>query len=156
MSPNPNQHAKATWFIIYGALTLSVLIYGLLVYFFEQTGNRPASTDAVHAIIRPILYAVDGVALILAVVMPKRMVSKQTPVDPQMPIGSTPLPSPPVFLQATITALSFSESCAVSGLFLFFLGEPAKEFWNFASLTLVFNLAYILPKGIQYWSTIQQ
>jgi hypothetical protein len=148
--------SRTTWFILFWALTASVLVYGAVVHAMGQSVGRPsAANEVVHSVIRPILYLVDFVVLTMAVVIPRSYIRKNTNPDPQAPIGTDPVPSPQVFQQASIVSLSLSESCAISGLLLFFLGEPAREFWNFAGLTLLFNLAYILPRGVRYWSTAQ-
>lgn len=155
MNANSTQATRTTWFFIFGAMTFSILIYGLLVYLLGQSGNRPSLAGTTHSVLRPVLYLLAGVNLLLAVVLPGFIVKKNTRTDSSAPIGSEPVPEPSVFQTASIVSLALSESCAIFGLLLYFMGEPAKEFWSFAVLTLLFNVTYILPRGVRYWSLQQ-
>lgn len=155
MNTNSRPATRTTWFVLFAAMTWSVLVYGLLVYLLGQSRNRPPLAGTTHSVMRPVLYLLAGVNLLLAVVLPGFIVKKNTQTDSSAPIGSEPVPEPSVFQTASIVSLALSESCAIFGLLLYFMGEPAREFWSFAVLTLLFNVIYILPRGVRYWSLLQ-
>lgn len=61
--------------------------------------------------------------------------------------------SPAEFQSHSIVALALAEACSIFGLVLFFLGAPIQEFGYFAAGTLFIDFAFILPRGLQFWST---
>ena len=64
--------------------------------------------------------------------------------------------SPEQFQTDSIMALALSEACAILGLLLFFLGAPLKELAFFAAGTLLVDFAFILPRGLQFWSAYER
>ncbi len=142
-TPPTNQK---TWFIIFFALVASIGTYGLLCFFVTQNPTRPISPTL--ATMRPFFIALAVAALMAAVAWLRFRVDGQ--------IGGEGRPvtmSPAQFQTGTIIALALSEACAIFGLVLFFLGAPLGEFALFALGSVFVDLAFVLPRGIQFWAT---
>lgn len=139
--------ARQTWLIIFGALVFSILIYGLLCFLIMQSPQPRNTNPASLAQMRPFMIAAAVGALVFSVVWLRVRVDGK--------IGGEGRPvtlSAGEFQSHSIVALALSEACAIFGLVLFFLGAPITEFAIFAAGTLLVDFAFILPRGLQFWS----
>ncbi|RYX86269.1 hypothetical protein EON83_03330 [bacterium] len=148
-SPAPAQSNRQVWLIIFGALVCSVLIYGLLCFFLEHSKSPRTTNPASLAQLRPFIIGLAVIMLIASVAWLRFKVDGK--------IGGEGRPvtiTPPEFQSDSIVALALSEACAIFGLMLFFLGAPLQEFAFFAAGTLLVDFAFILPRGLQFWSAM--
>lgn len=137
-----------TWFILFAALTFSVVIYGLLCFIMEQDPKPRTINPATVAQMRPFFIAAAVGVLLVSVAWMRFRVDSKIGGE-----GRAVMLTPKQFQADSIVALALSEACSVFGLTLFFLGAPLKEFALFALGTLVVNFAFILPRGLQFWAT---
>ncbi|MBI3269108.1 MAG: hypothetical protein HYZ53_08795 [Planctomycetes bacterium] len=147
---------KITWFVLFGAFTASVLVYGVvafLVWNARGVTNPPEGVDI--ALLRPIFFVLGGVCLVLGVVVPKLLLKAWSKLGPNEPIGGDPRPTPGHFQTTTILSLAFGESTAIFGLVLALLGGSLGDFLLPAAATLAFFFSYVLPQGVRYWSGAQ-
>ena len=142
---------RQTWLIVFGALVVSVFSYGLLCYLIEHSPNPRQVNAASVATMRPILIGM-GIAALVASVGWLRFT-----IDGKIGDGGRDLAlSPGQFQTKSIVALALSEACCIFGLLLFFMGAPMKEFAIFALGTLFIDLAFILPRGLQFWAAYEK
>ena len=142
---------RQTWLIIFGALVFSVFVYGLLCYLIEHSPTPRRVNAASLAAMRPILIGLGIAALVVSVGW------LRFNIDGKIGDGSRDLAlSPGQFQTNSIVALALSEACCIFGLLLFFIGAPIKEFAIFALGTLFIDFAFILPRGLQFWSAYER
>ncbi len=141
---------RLTWLIIFGGLVCSVFAYGLLCFLIDISHeSKPRALNAASlTAIRPILVVAAVVTLVAAVAWLRFRVDGKIGGE-----GREVVLSAAEFQTDSIVALALSESCAILGLLLFFLGAPLKEFALFALGTLIVDFAFILPRGLQFWAT---
>ena len=141
---------KLTWLIIWAAICVSVLIYGLVCFMMLSSPQRQMLRGPQPAF-EYTMYAVAVATLIAASVWAYRSTAAVSQRAMQAAHEKTPLPNPGEFQTNSIIALTLSEACSIYGLMLFFMGMPISKFAVFAAGTLLVNIAVILPRGLAYW-----
>ncbi|MBI3268172.1 MAG: hypothetical protein HYZ53_04065 [Planctomycetes bacterium] len=149
---SPTPPTKTTWFILFAAFTGTIPLYGVVAFVLRQSERLPVPSDDVHGVFRWTLYAVSFASFLAAAIVPRLFIRAHTPPDPKGPIGADPRPLPHIFLTASILTLAFSESVAIYGLVLVMMGEPLLNLLVLGGASLAFNVAYVLPQGLAYWS----
>lgn len=155
-APAPTGQERTVWFILFGALSASILMYGVVAAVLTSGAERPAPAPTVHELLRPLFYGISLVLLGLATVLPRLLAGGAGSASRNDPIQRSPRPTSRAFLTGSIVALALSEAAAVLGLVLCLLGEPITEFVLFAAAALGFNLLYVLPQGLRYWGTAER
>jgi hypothetical protein len=144
MNPQPVP-TKQSWLIILGALAVSSLLYGLMAYFIEN-GKTPRTVSPGLPTMRTVMTLIALAELGASVAW----LHFQT-LGKMGGQGETLL-SPAQFQTQSIIAMALAESCSVSGLTLFFMGQTLAQFAPFIFGTLAVFLFWILPKGLRYWA----
>ncbi|PQV63982.1 hypothetical protein B1R32_1074 [Abditibacterium utsteinense] len=147
-SQTPRPITKKSWFSIFFVLCGSVLTYGLLCYLITHNPDAKRSAMPDPTTMRPILIAAGVAALVVSLAWMRLRIDGK--------IGGEGRPvalSPQEFQTESIIALALAEGCSIFGLQLFFMGAPMSEFAVFGFGTLFVDFAFILPRGIQFWST---
>ena len=136
---------KQTWLIIFGALAFSALLYGLMAYFVEN-GKTPRTVSPSLPTMRTLMTLVAiaqlgaSVAWLHFQTLGKMGGSGETLLTREQ------------FQTQSIIAMALAESCSISGLLLFFMGNNLTQLAPFIFGTLVVFFASILPKGLRYWA----
>lgn len=139
-SPN-----RLTWATIVFAFIGSVVMYGVLIYMLQQSGERTGSPSLDSWRLPATLLAIAS--LIASMVWTQLRLSHH---GEQATAGRN-LPSPQQFTTHTVIALAFAEACAVFGLLLFFLGASWVDFLMFAVPSIAVMVFFVLPRGNAYW-----
>ncbi len=147
-SQPPPQATPKIWFPIFFGISSSVLIYGLLCYLITHNPTAKRHISPNLAELRPFFVALALMSLVAALAWLRFRVDGKIGGEGR-PVALSPIQ----FQTDSIVALALSQACSVYGLALFFLGAPISEFAVFAFGTLFVNFAFILPRGIQFWST---
>ncbi len=136
---------RLTWATIVFAFIGSVVMYGVLVYVLQQSGERTAS-PGLESMRLPVTLL--GIACLVAAMVWAQL---RLTVHGEYATTTRNLPSPQQFTTYTVIALAFAEACAVFGLLLFFLGASWVDFLMFAVPSVAVMVFFVLPKGNAYW-----
>jgi hypothetical protein len=137
---------RLTWATIVFAFIGSVVMYGVLAYMLQQSGERAVS-PGLDAMRLPVTLL--GIACLVASVVWTRL---RLVVHGEYASTTGDIPSPRQFITHTFIALSLAEACAVFGLLLFFSGASLTDFLMFAVPSVVVMLFFVLPRGSAYWT----
>ncbi len=137
---------RFTWATIVFAFVGSVVMYGVLAYMLQQSGDRP-SASGLEAMRLPTTLL--GIASLVASVV---WAQWRLAVRGEYASSTTDIPTPRQCIVHTLIALSFAEACAVFGLLLFFVGASFTDFLMFAVPSVAVMLFFVLPKGSAYWT----
>ena len=122
---------KRILYILSFAFVFAEGIFRLLVFLLNQE-PRNSSPAATMATLRPICYAMAGVALLTSIGWTYMRTRYST--------------SWQRFQSNVIVSLALAEACTIFGLLLFFLGGPANEINGFIIATVMVDLVVILPQ----------
>lgn len=136
---------RLTWATIVFAFIGSVVMYGVLAYMLQQSGERTAS-PGLEATRLPVTLL--GVACLVASVLWAQL---RLVVHGDYASTRDDIPAPRHFITHTVIALAFAEACAVFGLLLSFLGASWTDFLRFAIPSVAVMVLFVLPKGSAYW-----
>lgn len=144
MIPEGSQN-RLMWATIVFFFIGSVVMYGVLAYMLQQSGERTVSTG-LEAMRLPLTLL--GVACLVASVVWAQL---RLTVHGEYASATGDVPLPRHFITHTVIALAFAEACAIFGLILFFLGASWTDFLMFALPSVAVMILFVLPKGGAYW-----
>lgn len=136
---------RLTWATIVFAFIGSVIMYGVLAYMLQQSGERTAS-PGLEAMRLPVTLL--GIACLVVSVLWAQL---RLVVHGEYASTTGDIPAPRQFITHTVIALAFAEACAVFGLLLFFLGASWTDFLLFAIPSIGVMVLFVFPRGIAYW-----
>ena len=132
--------------IIWAAMLVTLIIYLFICYQFGDQIQQPSLSQFPLATLRNILYGVAAVTLLLSHFLRRFMLTGRLGSS-----GATALKSPShsnissvlgKYATALIVSLALSESIAIFGLVLFFLGDDYQTLYFFVGISAIAMFFY--------------
>lgn len=146
----PWQVRRLTWFVIFGSLASSVILYRVVI---ALSGPRPMTPAP--STLRTVFYVVAVLGLLASIAWTRSRLEPPGDSPGDLPSG-TPRPSMERFMTASVIAMTLAETSAVLGFALVFMGlGTAAEYLSFGAGTFLVLALVILPRGLRYWGDWQ-
>ncbi len=145
--PIPWQTRRLTWFVIFGGMATSVLLYRVVL---GLLGPQPAPPHA--STLRTVFYVAAALTLLGAIAWARSRLEPALEAE-SMP-SSSPQPPIPQFVTASVVAMALAEASSVLGFVLVCSGAgAAPEYLAFGAGTFLVLALVILPRGLRYWGS---
>jgi hypothetical protein len=145
--PIPWQTRRLTWFVIFGGMASSVILYRVIL---GLLGPQPAPPNA--STLRIALYAAAALTLLASIAWTRSRL--EPPGDTESMPSSSPQPPMPQFITASVVAMALAEASSVLGFVLVCTGAgAAAEYLAFGAGTFLVLALVILPRGLKYWGS---
>lgn len=148
MQSSQTPQSKQMWLIVLFAFVASVGVYAFLVVTLARNGKLPSHSAEPVAAFREGLYVLAALCLIAAVAFLRSRARRSSGVSMA---GEPAVCAPSQFFSATVISLVLAEASSVYGLLLVFLSGHPSRFWPFAAGTVIVDVFFILPLGLNYW-----
>lgn len=143
--PTPWQTRRMVWFVIFGGMATSVILYRVVL---GLLGPQPAPPDA--STLRTVFYVAAALTLLGSIAWTRRRL--EPPADTESMPSSSPQPPIPQFMTASVVAMALAEAASVLGFVLVCSGAgAAAEYLAFGAGTFLVLALVILPRGLRYW-----
>ena len=141
------QARRRTWFVIFGGMATSVVLYRVLL---AAVGSGPVPPTA--SVLRAAFYVAAASSLLASIAWTRSRLEPPAG-DPGEPPPREPQPPIPQFMTASVVAMALAEGSSVLGFVLVCCGagSPA-EYLAFGAGTFLVLALVILPRGLRYWS----
>lgn len=142
---------KTLW-LIWAAITASLLIYFYIVYAFggeiRKEIKTPLGDGLPLELLRNILYGISVIVLFLGHFI-RKWIIKNTRFSTQLYKDRKEFSNQPSYMMkytaAVVASLAMSESIAIFGLVLFFIGADYQTFYIFLAISAL-GMFYFRPK----------
>jgi len=140
----PLRKGMVTVWIVWGALTVSVLMYALIAHLLAKNWRAPEPTFFVT--MRNALYVVSVVEILIVPFLRKWILARSSDSKAFFKLTSLteshPIPGLGKYLTVSIISWAIADSIAIYGLILFLLGGSFNDLYLFVGAALAVMIYY--------------
>jgi len=127
--------------IIWASMLVSLVIYVLVCHLFGEEIKSGVSPDLPVSLIKSVLIAVSAIEIVIAWFLRRFMLTTRKPLEASQAVER--------YAVAVVISLAISESIAVYGLILFFIGEDFPTLYSFTAVSAAAMIFY-RPKADEF------
>lgn len=137
----PTGKSLLTIWIIWASMLGSLAAYVLVCHLLGEEIKSGVSPDIPVRLIKSVLMAVSAAEIVIAWFLRRFMLTARKTSEPSQAVGK--------YAAAVVISLAISESIAIYGLILFFIGEDFPTFYSFTALSAAAMIFY-RPKSDEF------